>query len=175
MFSYVFVLFLRIISGFLIFFSPIYSLILSTFFDLIDAEFAAKAGLTKNQYQYLDKAFDLFFYTLIVVYCYLEMSFYFPLFLFLYLYRLFGQILFYLTKKRYFLVLFANFFESLFVIFFLVEKTVLKNLFIGNNYLYLVIFVIIALKIFQEWFLHIADLSVRENILKLKKRPWRKI
>lgn len=165
MLSYTIILGCRLISGLLIFIWPLPAIITSTLFDLVDAEFAAKARLNRHVYQLIDKTVDLYWLTLTLIYSYANLITYFNLLFILYLYRFTGQILFYFTKKRFFLFVFANYYENVFIVLFF---------FSHSSSVYLLLVLVMILKIIQEWFIHIAKLSIREDFLKLGKRRWKK-
>ena len=161
---YYLIIFLRILSAPLIFFWPLQSIIVSFLLDAIDADFAHYI-VTKKQYQLIDKTIDLWvsFFEMVFAWQVFPAFRYFLLFLFLW--RIIGTLIFYLTGKRKFFLIFANYFENaFFVIFF-------RN-YLSKINLYFLIGISFIIKLFQEWFIHIADLSVREDIFG-KKRKWR--
>lgn len=80
------------------------------------------------------------------------------------LWRFIGMVVFYITKNRRYFIIFGNYFENAFYVIFF-------N-FIVINFVFTLI-TVFAFKLFQEWFIHVADLSVREDIFK-KKRNWKK-
>ncbi len=159
-FLYFFIILLRILSAPLIFILPLQSIILSVFLDIIDGDFACKV-VTKKNYQLIDKNLDLWWFINILIYSFINYPNYKTYLLILFLYRLIGQLIFYFNHNRKVLMFFPNFFEW---IFFLI--------FFGKNYYPFTLIVFLA-KILQEWFLHIANLSIKEIIFK-KKRLWRK-
>ncbi|PIP62556.1 hypothetical protein COW98_03360 [Candidatus Roizmanbacteria bacterium CG22_combo_CG10-13_8_21_14_all_35_9] len=161
---YYLIIFLRILSAPLILIWPTTAIILSFSLDVIDADFAHYV-VSKKQYQIIDKALDfwVFLYEMILAWQL------FPVFrnflLFLFLWRMIGTLIFYFTGERKLFLIFANYFENaFFVIFF-------RN-YIPKINLYFLIGISFIIKLFQEWFIHVADLSVREDILK-SKRKWR--
>ena len=168
---YYFIVLLRILAAPLIFILPLQSIILSVFLDLFDAEFAHKV-VSKKKYELIDKNIDLWFYINIMIYSYLNYPDYKVSLFILFIYRFIGQVIYYLGKNRRILLFFPNFFEGMFILIFL-GKNYHPSIITGQTF-YLILFIIFIIKIFQEWFLHIADLSIREDFLKIKKRSWRK-
>jgi len=167
---YYFVVLLRILVAPLIFIWPLTSIILSVFFDLIDADFAHKVT-SKKLYQIIDKNLDLWWFINIMTYSYINYPDYKIYLLILFVYRFIGQLIYYVSGKREVLIFFPNFFEWVFFLIFL-GKNYYPSVIVGQTF-YLILLVIFFVKIFQEWFLHVADLSIREDFFK-SKRNWRK-
>ena len=162
-FLYIFVVILRIIFAPLIFVWPLLSVIVSFFLDLIDADFAHYT-ITKDQYEAIDKVLDFWVYIFEMIYAWYNFSNFKWFLLALFIWRLIGMIVFYVTKNRKYFIIFENFFENIvFVIFF---KIIIVNIPVT----FVIAFIV---KVFTEWFIHVADLSVRENIFK-SKRKWAK-
>ena len=167
---YYFIVLLRIIEAPLIFIWPLPAIILSVFLDIIDADFACKV-ISKDEYEQIDKNLDFWWYANIIIYSFSNFPQY-KLFLFvLFIFRFIGQALFSISNKRIFLMCFPNFFEWIFFLIFFGSNylPVLSN----NNIFYYLIGAIIIVKIFQEWFLHIADLSLKEIMFGIK-RDWKR-
>ena len=165
---YYLVVLLRIIAAPLVFISPLIAIILSVFLDIIDGDLACLV-ISKNKYEEIDKNLDFWWFANIMIYSYSHYPQY-KLFLFaLFIFRFIGQALFAVSYKRIFLMYFPNFFEwSFFLIFLGVNYFPIV---INSRLFYLNLGMIFILKIFQEWFIHVADLSVKE-ILSGKKRNW---
>lgn len=167
---YYLVILLRIFVAPLIFIWPLPAIILSVFLDLIDADFAHKI-ISKKLYQLIDKNLDLWWFINIIIYSYFNYPDYKIYLLILFIYRLIGQLIYYFSRNRAVLLFFPNFFEWVFILIFFG-----KNYYplILNRGTYLTISLIVfIIKIIQEWFLHVADLSIREDFLKIK-RQWKK-
>lgn len=169
-FLYILIIILRIIFAPLIFVWPLLSIIVSFFLDLIDADFAYKA-VSKRLYQIIDKNLDLWWSINIIVYSYINYPGYKIYLLILFIYRLVGQLIYYFSGNRGILLFFPNFFEWVFFLIFL-GKNYYPSIITGQAF-YLILLVIFFAKIFHEWFLHVADLSIREDFFK-SKRNWRK-
>lgn len=173
MFLYIFVLFLRVIFSPLILIWPFISVIVSFSLDLVDGDFAAPV-VTKAQYQLIDKTVDYWVYIFEMVYSWIYLPSFKWFLLALFIWRTIGTLIFYITSKRKLFIIFGNYFENAFFIFFFAK--IFPNLrFLVENRVALVVSLIavFSIKAFQEWFIHIADLSVREDIFK-NKRSWKK-
>lgn len=167
---YYFIVILRILAAPLIFIWPLPAIILSVFLDIIDADFAYKV-ISKDKYEQIDKNLDFWWFTVVMTYSYINYPQY-KLFLFtLFVFRFIGQALFSISNKRIFLMYFPNFFEWVFFLIFL-GINYFPNL-INNGIFYFLLGVIMVVKLLHEWFLHIADLSIKEIVLK-SKRNWKK-
>ncbi|EKE14716.1 MAG: hypothetical protein ACD_12C00328G0001, partial [uncultured bacterium] len=114
---YYFIVILRILVAPLIFIWPLLSIILSVFLDLIDADFAHKI-MSKKLYQLIDKNLDLWWFINIIIYIFINFPEYKIYLLFLFIYRLIGQLIYYFSKNRGVLLYFPNFFEWIFILIF---------------------------------------------------------
>lgn len=161
---YFLIIFLRIVFAPLILIWPLQSIIVSFLLDVVDADFACFA-ISKHQYQIIDKILDTWVYIFELTLA-LKM---FPnwnyFFILLFFWRLVGLIVFYFFKNRKIFLIFGNYFENAFFAF------LLKYYFVEINLYYLLLIAFIA-KVFQEWFIHVAELSVMEDLFK-KKRHWK--
>lgn len=167
---YYFIFILRILVAPLIFIWPLLSIIVSFFLDLIDGDFAYKV-VSKKLYQIIDKNLDLWWFINIMIYSYINYPDYKIYLLILFIYRVVGQLIYYVSGNRKILLLFPNFFEWVFFLIFL-GKNYYPSIITGQTF-YLILLVIFFVKIFHEWFLHVANLSIREDFFK-SKRNWRK-
>lgn len=167
---YYFVVLLRILVAPLIFIWPLLSIIVSFFLDLIDGDFAYKV-VSKKLYQIIDKNLDLWWFINIMIYSYINYPDYKIYLLILFIYRVVGQLIYYVSGNRKILLLFPNFFGWVFFLIFL-GKNYYPLIITGQTF-YLILLVIFFVKIFHEWFLHVANLSIREDFFK-SKRNWRK-
>lgn len=157
---YYFIFILRILVAPLIFIWPLLSIIVSFFLDLIDGDFAYKV-VSKKLYQIIDKNLDLWWFINIMIYSYINYPDYKIYLLILFIYRVVGQLIYYVSGNRKILLLFPNFFEWVFFLIFL-GKNYYPSIITGQTF-YLILLVIFFVKIFHEWFLHVANLSIRED------------
>ena len=162
---YYLVLLVRVIFAPLIFIWPATSVIVSFLLDVVDGDIAPYT-VSKERYQIIDKTIDSWVYIFEMIYAWINFEQFKFLLLGLFLWRMLGMILFYITSNRRIFVVFGNYFENVFfVIFFGFTKPPV--------FYFAVVFVSL-IKFFQEWFIHVADLSVREDVFKLK-RNWKKL
>lgn len=162
---YYFVILLRLLFAPLILIWPLQSIIVSFFLDAVDADFAHHI-VSKRKYQEIDKLLDswVFLFEMILAW---RIFFGFKYFLlFLFLWRIIGTIIFYIAKNRKIFLVFGNYFENAFFVLFFKDH-------LPNINIYLLLITSLIIKIFQEWFIHVADLSVREDLFG-KKRRWKK-
>jgi len=170
---YYFVVLLRILGASLIFIWPLPAIILSFFLDVIDIEFASRNVLTLQIYERYDKALDLWWYFNVMAFSWFYLSDYKYLLLVLFIYRLSGQIIFFVKNNRRIFFFFANFFENVFILIFFSDYFKQLNFLLNKKYFFISIFILMSLKLFQEWWIHIAQISIPEHFFG-KKRHWRK-
>lgn len=169
--QYYFIVFLRIISPFLIFKIPLAAVIIVTFLDIIDAEFASRKLLTVHQYQIADKSLDTWWYLIAMVFSLFFLKEYSLFLMVLLVYRLMGVLFLHREKDRKKLVFFPNFFENAFFLFFFSTYFKSLNFLIEGRNLYYSLLVVFILKLIQEYWIHVAKISIREDIFKYK-RDW---
>lgn len=169
--QYYFVLFLRSILPVFIFRYPFYVIIGVFFLDAIDVEFAAKRVLTKSRYQEIDKLMDNWWYIWALVYTYFYLGQYFIFLLILFCYRIMGAIIFYKKKDRRIFLIFPNFFENAFFLIFFC-KYFSWNLLLQGKIIFISLSVVFLLKIVQEYWIHIVQKSIPEDVLKIYKHNW---
>ncbi|MCL4364231.1 hypothetical protein M1328_03270 [Patescibacteria group bacterium] len=159
------IILVRVLFAPLILIWPTTAIIVSFSLDLFDGDLAPLA-VSKKQYQEIDKAADFWVYIFEMILGWQMFPAFRIFLLFLFAWRLIGTVIFYATGERHLFLVFGNYFENaFFVIFF---RNYLPK--ININILFALAF---AVKAFQEWFLHVAKLSFREDILG-KKRNWKK-
>ena len=114
-----------------------------------------------EMYQISDKMTDLVTYYILLIYLfrsqYLERKENLVLFVLLF-YRSIGEIVFFITKERYFLIFFPNFFLEICFIFI-----GMKYFNLSKKYLSFFIILIILWKITQEYYLHIYKVKKYEE------------
>jgi phosphatidylglycerophosphate synthase len=146
--------------------------LLVVFTDLIDGDFAANNALTQDEYEFVDKLLDYWWYLISFIFVYTFLPEWFWLLSLLFAWRTVGEVMFSLTRRREYLFIFANFYENFFIFFTLqAQFPALKISSIGIN-LYIWSGILVGLKLLQEWFIHIAKLSIREDFFKWK-RNWK--
>ena len=170
---YYLIFILRILVAPLIFIWPLTAIILSFFLDVIDIEFASRKVLTLSEYEKYDKALDLWWYFNAMAFSWFYLPDYKFLLLILFIFRTTGGIIFFLKNDRRIFFIFPNFFENIFFLIFFSLNFKQLNFLLDKKYFLFSISIAIILKIFQEWWVHIAQVSIHEHFFG-KKRNWEK-
>lgn len=170
---YIFISILRIIVAPIIFIWPLQAIILSFFLDLIDIEFASQKVLTLSEYETNDKALDLWWYLSAMIYSWFYLTPYKYMLLGLFVFRYIGDVIFFIKNDRRIFMLFPNFFENIFFLFFFSTYFKWLNFLLDKKYLAFSLITLLVFKIIQEWWIHVAQISIPEHFFG-KKRNWRK-
>lgn len=170
-FYFIIILF-RVLMAPLIFIFPFQSVILSFFLDVIDIEFASRRVITLDQYEKNDKIFDLWWYAFCLFYSFFYLKHWFNFLLILFLYRLVGDVIFFVKGHRKIFMLFPNFFENVFFLLFFSNLFESLSFLISKNNFFISIIAVSLIKIFQEWWIHWAQISIPEDFFG-KKRHWK--
>jgi hypothetical protein len=139
------------ISGYLyMFVDPIVGILVSFFFDIIDSWILYMFGVPyKGYYHSIDKRLDYLQYIIMIP---LVVRYpIFPYFIAVLIYRTIGDLLVYITGKRYYFLFFPNFVEYIVLIFLVIDRYSLPVKW-DNPY---IITALIAIKLVQEGVLHI--------------------
>lgn len=122
----------------------------------IDWQFFVLAFTKENEdtYQRIDKALDFYWYSTAFVFS-LRSSLW-QVFFVLFAIRLAGEILFYLKNDRKVFLYFPNVFENLFIFYIFTLKFPVLEPWLEGTWLGIVIFVLAALKMIQEYLAHKA-------------------
>jgi len=148
----VIVVIMRILAGVYIFFDVFWGYFLTTLFDYLDSYvFREKAKMSWHTYQFVDKAIDLIPYSIMLVVSIQSDVFLFLLILFIY--RLVGEILFFTTKKTWYLVLFPNFFNVSFALFIVLQEIGIDFRVVSLKHL-IFLFYIYFFQLYTEIWLH---------------------
>ncbi len=165
---------IRIISGPFIIIFPLISSIINFILDWCDGEWFKRAGYYYHQYSFIDKLLDLYWYLWIFIFINYKP---FPLTIalnILFIIRLIGQCLYFLSKKRIFFLLFPNIFEVLFLYILLkIELNLITMADFMNELFYIEIFLIIIIVLIREYIVHIKKANL-SYFWKGKKTYWRK-
>ena len=106
---------IRVITPLLVFFYPVFAAIAVFWVDWHDVVFYKALGFNRLKYDLFDKSLDLWWYTVSLIYAYFNFPF-FQVLLILYVWRLLGQIIFFVNKKDWVLIFTPNIYEDLFLI-----------------------------------------------------------
>ncbi|MFZ6034789.1 MAG: hypothetical protein ACOYUB_01390 [Patescibacteria group bacterium] len=171
--AYYLVVLVRIIVAPLILIWPTPGIILSLFLDIIDADFAYHV-ITKKQYQVIDKLLDLWVYVFEMIIAWNTLPEFRMVLLALLTWRTIGLALMIMTSNRHILIFFGNYFENIFFLVYFAKNVKGLDFLVSNpTAFWISIAVTVLAKAFQEWFIHVADLSIREDLFK-SKRKWKK-
>jgi len=171
-FLYYLIVVLRILAAPLIFIWPLLSVILSFFLDVIDIEFASRKVLNLAEYERYDKALDTWWYLNAMIFSWFYLPSFRLLLLMLFIFRAIGEIIFFVKNDRRIFFLFPNFFENIFFLIFFSINFKQLHFLLDKEYVFLSLSAVIVIKIFQEWWIHIALISIPEHFFG-KKRKWR--
>lgn len=132
------------------------------FLDVIDGDILLELGLSDSLYQTIDKVADYFSYIImLLVGIRWRIR---KIIIILFIYRTIGQVLFFLTRNELMFFIFQNFLEPLVMVYSLL--LLLKK---GNEekahatykkYLLLIWGIIILYKVWNEWYLHYANIDL---------------
>ena len=162
---------MRILIPPLIVLNPVGVIIIATFLDAIDGDFASQGVTSIENYEKVDKVMDTWFHFWELIYSFFVLNNYIVFLSALFIYRLIGVSLFFKKNNRNMLMFFPNFFENTFFLLLLIQIMNLQKLSSGPIFYFLVIFVFI-LKLLQEYWVHVLKKSVFEDIFKVKWRKW---
>ena len=172
-FLYFLVILLRLLSAPLIFVWPLISIILSFLLDIVDIEFASRGVLTLKNYEKWDKILDLWWYLNALIFGWINFSEYKFFLLGLFIFRMVGDIIFILKNDRRIFIVFPNLFENVFYLIFFSLNYKQLNYLLDQDHFLISLTLVILLKIFQEWWIHIAQISIPEDFFG-NKRDWKK-
>lgn len=167
---YYVILSLRFFAPLMVFTSPLLTIVLVLVLDTLDGVHASRGGIKKSVYQSVDKAFDLYWYAISLMYIFSDIQFNsFKVILFmLFAFRLLGILLYWFSGKKSILFVFANFYENIFIAIVLGVLVPQLHFLIESNFFVITVIVVVAAKIVQEYFAHLAPYSFTEKFLKIK-------
>ncbi len=162
---------LRILTSLIILRAPLYGGLIAICIDYLDLNILTSLRYTDNSYyQSVDKIADIF---------YLSLEAYIVLFwknklaksitLFAFIYRLIGVLIFELTQREIFLVIFPNVFEYIFLIYLLTSRLFKRDIFVKIVPLTFLVLSLIFFKTFHEYLLHINTTHPWTNNYYVKK------
>lgn len=169
-FTAFFVILLRILVPLLIFKKPLTGALLAFGLDVLDHDSVIQlehAGIVA--YQPLDKLLDLYYFSIeaLVAHRMWKNILAVRVSTFLYFFRLIGIVLFEITGIRFILILMPNLFEYFFI-FYEVYRKFRNPKYLAANHIALVLFLLLLIKIPQEYTIHYAQISsrqwIRENV-----------
>ncbi len=169
------IIILRFIQAPFVIRAPVLMVIASVLLDIIDGLIFATAGFNIKKYQYWDKWADLFWYSFVLIYVFYSYpnKLLLVIFSLLYVLRLVGHTLFFLTRNRRFFFYCPNVFEAFFWFYLLALKTNPELLKLPTVIYALIIAA--GLKLIQEYHIHVRELIfIRKALLFIGPAllPW---
>lgn len=173
--NYIILIAARLVSPFLIFVNPLLAVLFMIVFDAFDGLYAARGGIKSIEYQHIDKTLDLVWYTITFALVILDPRFYIfrELLALLYAYRLFGFFVFLKTHQRKLFLLFANFYENVFILILIGVIVPQLSFLIEPPFLVPMFALVIMLKLIQEYIAHFVTGSVMERYFDVEMK-WAK-
>lgn len=159
----------RILVPFLIFSYPILSTFLSIITDTIDGDIFQRARVKQKTYQLVDKTLDVYWYIFIIIFSF-HGEFGHVLFL-LFIFRLVGNLLYYILKDRHIFIFFPNIFEPFFCVYVLSLRISWLHVLLEGENLFITMLIITVLKIINEVIIHGIRVDMTD-LLTGKKTQW---
>lgn len=140
---------------------PLFGLWGNFVLDVIDGDILLALGMEENVYQVVDKFADLISYIFMLI---LGIRWGIKnTVIVLFVYRLIGQILFFITGNEIYFFLFQNFLEPLmliYVLLILMKKSENKAFIVYRKHIILIWIGIFLYKFLNEWYLHYANIDI---------------
>ena len=131
------------------------------FLDVVDGDILLGLGMSDGLYQTIDKSADLLSYVFMLI---LGLRWRIgKTIVVLFIYRLIGQVLFFITHDELMFVYFQNFLEPLVMVYTLLlfrlksEKKVYQTY---RKHIVLIWVIVIGYKVWNEWYLHYANIDL---------------
>lgn len=159
----------RVIIPFFIFWNPVLITILSVVGDAVDGDIFQRVGIKKGDYQTIDKFLDLYWYVFIMIYA-LGIEFK-DVFLFLFIFRMVGNVLFFLIKDQRILIIFPNIFETFFFVYLLALVFPGFGTLLQGQNLFLTMLLITLVKLVNEIIIHGVHVDI-SDLLTGKRTKW---
>jgi len=155
----------RLLSGPLIFFSPVFATFLNIVLDAFDGELFKRSGYTRPQYSVYDKILDYYWYVWIIFYIIGSNALGKYVFLALFIYRTIGQVLFLLFNKGFILFLFPNIFEKMFYYYLAALLLHKEPILMSPQYLAVATVLCTLFALFIEYIVHIKRVNLSGTYL----------
>lgn len=143
-------------------FFPFFGAWANYFLDVVDGDILLSLGLSDSTYQLIDKFADLISYVFMLI---LGLRWKIKkVIVVLFIYRFIGQILFFITRDEMMFVYFQNFLEPLVMAYTLIlvlnKSDQEKSYKAYKKYFFLVWGLVIGYKLWNEWYLHLANIDL---------------
>ena len=161
-----FILTLRILVPFVLFFNPYIALGMSLFLDQVDGQYFFDLGVKWHIYNAIDKVLDYWWYLGILGFISVSYPQYFFIFLALLIVRTIGQIAGVFLKKEYFYILFPNIYEWFFILTLFLP-------FLPLNW-EIRLFVASGIAVLLELAIHATNIHIVSKYILKKEIKWEK-
>jgi hypothetical protein len=130
--------------------------------------------ISKATYEKIDKLLDFYWYVIALIFSLHAFDTYFVTMLsILLLLRFIGTIIYEFTNDRKWLIIFANYFENIFIVI-LFGEFIPQLSFLLTREVFSIVFIIVSiLKLLQEVWIHHLNLSFMELVFGIKEE-WKK-
>lgn len=158
-----FVISLKFIVPALMLLFPFQAVWANYFLDVVDGDILLQLGMDDTSYQTIDKFADYISYIFMLILGWRWSIKKTATILFAY--RTIGQILFFLTRNEMVFFYFQNFLEPLMMIYTLLvfkQKSEEKAYATYKKHFILIWIIILAYKIWNEWYLHLANIDLSQ-------------
>lgn len=132
------------------------------FLDVVDGDILLELGLSDFNYQTIDKFADLFSYAVMLI-----VGFRWSIkrtIIYLFIYRMIGQILFFFTRNEMMFFYFQNLLEPLVMAYSILlfrNKWDDKKAYLSyKKHIILIWIIIVGYKLWNEWYLHFANIDL---------------
>lgn len=156
----------RLLLPLIVLFNPFFAIASTVFLDMIDGDLLTKLGISYATYQLIDKFFDYYLYTFILVIA-ARWKIRNTL-IFFFIYRSLGHIFFFLTQNDVFFFIFQNYFvfPALIYSFLLFRyKTEERAYLIYKKHFSFIWISVFVFQFWNEWYLHIAHIDLTQTLL----------
>lgn len=140
---------------------PLFGLWGNYILDVVDGDILMSLGMPNELYQTIDKSADLVSYLFMLL---LGLRWQIrKTIIFLFIYRVIGQILFFITGNEIVFFYFQNFLEPLMLVYVLIvfrKKSEKLAYQVYKKHFKIVWAIVIVYKLWNEWYLHLANIDL---------------
>lgn len=155
------IIFLKVLVPALMLKFPLFGLWGNYFLDVIDGDILLALGVSDSTYQVIDKSTDFISYIFMLILG-LRWSIK-KVVIILFVYRIIGQTLYFITGNELIFFYFQNFLEPLMMIYALIlfkQKDEKRTYITYKKHIILIWAIVLIYKIWNEWYLHFANIDL---------------
>jgi len=155
---------LRLLAVGWVWINPLVGILVNTLLDAVDGDMFERIGFKRDVYEKWDKWMDLVFLISIVMYAvwYWQRDVVWYVFMLVFGWRVFGQVLYGLVGKEWLLMVFPNMVTGLFIVKMVTPGLLDVDFFVLAPWPILGVLMVYAL--FKEWWLHVAKLDISDMV-----------